>query len=127
MFNFRFSIFDVQVLAIIPGPQGESHFSGANVFHHYHGVQITLSILLEHDVTLTLSSLYHKRYTGLLTVVQNRNHRCIRDTRPKRIALYRKRDFPSPFFTIRISYRFLQSKPARVTTHVIVRFSFISL
>jgi len=62
-------MFNVQVLVIIAGAQGKSLFSGANVLHHYHGVQITLSILLEQDVTLTLSSLYHRRYTGLLTVV----------------------------------------------------------
>jgi len=27
-------MFDVQVLVIIAGPQGTSHFSGANVLHH---------------------------------------------------------------------------------------------
>ena len=57
IFDFRCSIFDVQVLAIIAGPQGTSYFSGANVLHHYHGVQITVSIVLEQDVTLSLSSL----------------------------------------------------------------------
>jgi hypothetical protein len=61
-------MFDVQVLVIIAGAQGKSFFSGAKVFHHYHGVQITLSILLEQDATLILLSLYHSRYTGLLTV-----------------------------------------------------------
>jgi hypothetical protein len=60
-------MFDVQALLIIAGPQGKSLFSAAKVLHHYYGVQITLSILLEHDVTLILLSLYHSRYTGLLT------------------------------------------------------------
>ena len=55
------------------GAQGTSFFSGANVLHHYHGMQITVSILLEHDVTLPLSSLYHRRYNGSA-------YRCIEGT-----------------------------------------------
>jgi hypothetical protein len=38
-------MFDVQVLAMFTGPQGKSLLSGASVLHHYHGVQITVSIL----------------------------------------------------------------------------------
>jgi hypothetical protein len=50
-------MFDVQVLTIFTGPKVTSHFSGANALHHYHGVQTTISILLEQDVTPILSSL----------------------------------------------------------------------
>jgi hypothetical protein len=46
MFNFRFSMFKVQGLMIIAGPQGTSHCSGANVFHHCRGVQTTVRIML---------------------------------------------------------------------------------
>jgi hypothetical protein len=57
-------------------------------------VEITVSILPERDLTLSLSSLHHSRYTGLLTFAQDYKQRYIIDIRPKRIALYRKRDFP---------------------------------
>jgi len=39
-------MFDVQTVLMIAEPQGTSHFSGANVFHHYHGVQIKVGILV---------------------------------------------------------------------------------
>jgi hypothetical protein len=39
--NIQYSIFDVQALVIIAVVQVKSHFSGANVFHHYHGVSIS--------------------------------------------------------------------------------------
>jgi len=54
-------MFDVQALGIIAGPSGKSLFSAAQALHHYHGVQITVSILLKQDLAFFLSSLYHSR------------------------------------------------------------------
>jgi hypothetical protein len=46
IFDVQCSMFDVQTVLMIAGPQGKSHFSGANVFHHYHNVQIKVGILV---------------------------------------------------------------------------------